>query len=348
LEQFWLGCRIIHTARSPKLLQPAHLNSVLKESTNEQKIMSWIILATAGQFLNAIVAFLDKYIVTDEKVMPRPFVYAFYSCLLTGGWLIVFALGFFPSFAALGLPHVSNIATPSIQVVSMAFLTGYTFFMALVSLYTALQKSEAINVLPVVGAISAMTAFGMNYLFLDIALSANFGFGIIILSVGTLLVAQTLPKVETIVHVIHSGLFFALHFITMKGLFMETSFDDGFFWSRIGFILFALSLLLVPAYYTKIKERTSGTTARTGVIVIATKILAGVAAFMLLKATNMGDVAVVQALDGVKFVFILIITFFFGALLPNSAVEHSTRPKEVIRQFLYVFLIALGYFILFT
>jgi uncharacterized membrane protein len=310
--------------------------------------MAWILLATAGQFLNAIVAFLDKYIVTDEKAMPRPFVYAFYSCLLTGGWLVIFALGFIPGFTELGLPHLSNITMPTIQVVSMAFLTGYTFFMALVSLYTALQKSEAINVLPVIGAISAITAFGMNYLFLDIVPPAHFGFGIVILSLGTLLVAQTLPKSETVIHVVHSGIFFALHYITMKGLFLETSFDDGFFWSRIGFILFALSLLLVPAYFMKIKERTSGTTVRTGVLVIVTKVLAGVSTFMLLKATDMGDVAVVQALDGVKFVFVLLITFLFGALLPNSAVEHITRPREVIRHFVYVCLIVTGYFILFT
>ena len=46
--------------------------------------MSWLLLATIGQFINAIVAFLDKYIVSDEKVLPKPFVYAFYSCLLTG------------------------------------------------------------------------------------------------------------------------------------------------------------------------------------------------------------------------------------------------------------------------
>jgi uncharacterized membrane protein len=230
----------------------------------------------------------------------------------------------------------------------MAFLTGYTFFMALVSMYTALQKSEAVNVLPIIGGVSAITAFGMNYLFLDVTPTANFGIGIIILSLGTLLVAQTLPKLETVVHVFHSGLFFALHFITMKGLFLETSFDDGFFWSRMGFILFALSLLLVPAYYTKIKERTVSTSARTGMIVITTKVLAGVAAFMLLKATDWGDAAVVQALDGVKFVFILIITFFFGAMLPNSAVEHTTRPKEVMRQFLYVGVILVGYIVLFT
>jgi len=309
--------------------------------------MAWILVATLGQFLNAIVAFLDKYIVTDERAMPRPFVYAFYSCLLTGGWVIIFILGSIPGLGAIGIPHPANIELPSIQVVSMAFLTGYTFFMALVSMYTALQKSEAANVLPVIGAVSAVATFGMNYFFLGVTLTSNVMFGIVILSLGTLLVAQTLPKIETVIHVVHSGLFFALHYITMKGLFLETSFDDGFFWSRLGFVLFALSLLLVPAYYHKIAERTSSISITTVALVVATKIIAGVAAFLLLKATDWGDVAVVQALDGLKFVFILLITFFFGALLPDSAVEHTAKPKEVIRQFTYVAVIVVGYILLF-
>ncbi len=309
--------------------------------------MMWILLATGGQFLSAIVAILDKYIVSDDKAMPRPFVYAFYSCLLTGGWAIIFALGYLPGMKELGLPHLSNLEVPSIQVVAMAFLAAYTFFMALVSMYSALRESEAVSVMPIIGGVSALAAFGMSWLFLDTALSYNFLWGVIVLSLGTLMVAQTLPHWDATLHVFHSGLFFALHFVTMKGLFMETSFDDGFFWSRVAFVLFALSLLLVPNYFKKIREQSGTTSKRTGLIVVATKIVAGVAAFLMLKATDIGDVAVVQALDGVKFVFILIITIFFAAWLPDSATVHEPRPHEVIRRVLYVTLIVVGYFILF-
>ncbi|MEZ4195220.1 MAG: hypothetical protein R3B53_02370 [Candidatus Paceibacterota bacterium] len=49
----------------------------------------------------------------------------------------------------------------------------------------------------------------------------------------------------------------------------------------------------------------------------------------------MGDVTVVQALDGLKFVFILIITAMFSKLLPASAVKDISRPKEFFRQFIY-------------
>ena len=309
--------------------------------------MVWILLATAGQFINAVVVYLDKYIVTDDKALPRPFVYAFYSCLLTGGWVVIYFLAFIPSLKGVGLPNLQNISSPTIQVVSMSFLTAYTFFMALVSMFTALRKAEAVNVMPVVGTISALASFGMSYLFLQIPLTTNFIWGISVLSLGTLLVAQTLPKMETIIHVIHSGIFFALHYITMKGLFLETNFDNGFFWSRIGFVLFALSLLLVPVYYEKIREHTITLSLRTGLLMVITKILAGVSAFLILKATDLGDVAVVQALDGVKFVFILLISIFFGALLPDSVVVHVTKPREVIQRLLYVLIIVVGYFILF-
>ena len=67
--------------------------------------MTWIYLATIGQFLNALVAVLDKYIVSDEKVLPRPFVYAFYTCLITGGWVGIYFLGLIPGMAAIGVPQ---------------------------------------------------------------------------------------------------------------------------------------------------------------------------------------------------------------------------------------------------
>jgi drug/metabolite transporter (DMT)-like permease len=310
--------------------------------------MAWILLATLGQLLNAVVAIIDKYIVTDEKALPRPFVYAFYSCLLTGFWLVIYVIGFIPGLATIGFPHLANVEMPSIQVVGMSFLAAYTFFMALVSMYDALKRAEAVNVMPVIGAISAISSFGMTYLFLDATLLPNYMWGIIVLALGTLLVAQNLPHNDTVLQVTHSGIFFALHFITMKGLFEETSFDDGFFWSRVGLLLFTLSLLLVPNYLSKIKEQTKTTSKKTGALVLLAKVFAGVAAFLLLKATDWGSVAVVQALDGLKFVFILIITVFMGALLPNAAAVHETRPREVLRQVLFVAIILVGYFILFV
>jgi drug/metabolite transporter (DMT)-like permease len=310
--------------------------------------MSWILLATAGQFLNAIVAILDKYIVSDTRILPRPFVYAFYSCLITGFWIVIFFVGLIPGLSGLGVPSLENVHPPTIQVVGMSFLAAYTFFMALVSMYDALKHADASNVMPIIGAVSALASFGMTYLFLDQSLSANFVWGVILLATGTALVANNLPHLSEILHVIHSGIFFALHYITMKGLFLETNFDDGFFWSRVGFVLFTLSLLLVPAYLDKIREQTASTSRQAGALVIFTKLLAGVAAFLLLKATDFGEVAVVQALEALRFIFILIFAALLARWLPENAVEKDLTPKEIVRRVLYVTVIAVGFFILFT
>lgn len=314
--------------------------------------MSWIFLATAGQFLNAVVAILDKYIVSDENVLPRPFVYAFYSCLLTGFWLVIFFVAFIPGLAELGVPSFANLTAPSIIVVALSFLAAYTFFMALVYMYDALKRADASNVMPVIGSVSAVSSFGMSMLFLEVSHSTNFLLGVVLLAVGTLLVAQTLPKRDTVLQVLHSGIFFALHWVTMRALFDETGFDDGFFWSRVAFVLFALSLLLVPAYLAKIRKQTQSTSKRAGAIVLFNKVLAGIAAFLLLQATASGEnaavVSVVQALDGLKFVFILLISLLLAQFLPDTAVEHDNRPKVVFRRFCYVVIILVGYFMLFT
>ncbi len=310
--------------------------------------MAWILLAALGQFLNAVVAILDKYIVSDEKALPRPFVYAFYSCLLTGFWVVIFLLGFIPGLSQLGMPSFANVQSPTIQVVGMSFLAAYTFFMALVSLYDALRKADASDVIPVIGAVSAISTFAMSWLFLAITPSSNFILGIALLSAGTLLVSQGHFTVNTAFTAIHSGVFFGLHFITMKGLFLETSFDDGFFWSRMGFVIFALTLLMVPSYFAKITEQTKSTSKKTGVIVLFTKVLAGIAAFLLLKATDLGDVSVVQALDGLKFVFILIMGVFVGKFIPVTAGENKFDFHTVVRKALYVAIISIGFVILFT
>lgn len=311
--------------------------------------MAWLLLATFGQFLNAVVAILDKYIVSEknhEVAVMRPFVYAFYTCILTGAWVLVYALGFLPFPQNWHVPSLANVGHPSLVVVALALLAAYTFFMALVSMYDGLKQAHASDVMPVIGAVSGLASFGMNYYFLDGRLSPSFMLGVGLLSLGTLLVSRTRFNYHVALICIHSGIFFAFHYITMKGLFMETNFDNGFFWSRIAFTGFALSLLMVPAYLDKIKSQTSATSRRYGALIIFTKVIAGIAAFMLLKATDWGDVTVVQALDGLKYVFIIVLSFVFVRFLPDVENEVGDA-KTIIRKALYIALISFGFAVLF-
>lgn len=310
--------------------------------------MTWIFLATGAQLILAVVALLDKYIVTDKKVFPRPFVYAFYTCFIAGAWAVVFILGLFPiSFFGFAMPSFANVVTPTLEVVALSILAAYAFFIALVSMFTALQQADASDVVPVIGAVSAIGSFGLGYYFLGTELPPSFIWGIAFLATGTFLVSRYRFPTKVAMTALHAGLFFALHWIAIKGLFDVTTFDNGFFWSRIGFVFLALSLLLVPSYFAKIKEQTASAGRRAGYLIVGTKLLAGVASILILKATELGEVEVVQALGGTQYVFLLLLGIIFAKKMPKTCGEGDCREPSVIQKAIFVSIITLGFIMLF-
>ncbi len=312
-------------------------------------MFSWIFLAVVAQCINAVVAIADKYIVTSEKAMPQPFVYAFYTCIFAGVWVAVFAVGILPIpfFATPGVPSLSNIEYPSLATATIALLSSYTFFIALVSLYSALREADASDVIPVVGAVSAVVSFGLSYFFLDTRLTPNFIVGLLLLSTGTFLVSHLRFTWKTALVSVHAGIFFAIHYVMLKALFTATSFDNGFFWSRVTFFIVALSMLLVPKLFIKIYNQTKATGTRTGMLVLGTKLLAGIGSILILKATALGSVAVVQALGGIQFVLILFFSLFFGHKTPPEYGENIKYPHEMYHKVVFISIITIGFFVLF-
>ena len=310
--------------------------------------MNWILLAVGAQFLNAIVAMIDKRIVSDEKTFPKPFVYAFYTCLISGIWIVVYFVGYLPFVpAGLQIPTLTNVVRPTLEVVALSFLAAYTFFTALVSMFSALKEHDASDVVPVIGSVSALGSFGLGYFFLNHTLSPNFMLGVVLLAVGTFLVSRLRfpPKVALVA--LYSGLFFALHYVALKGLFMVTSFDNGFFWSRIAFMFFALTLLMIPTYWDRVREQTRATGGHAGFLIVTNKILAGVATMLMLKATDLGNVAVVQALGGLQFVFILVLGIVFSAKHSKLLSIEKYHGDVMLQKAIFVAVITIGFLVLF-
>ena len=114
-------------------------------------------------------------------------------------------------------------------------------------------------------------------------------------------------------------------------------------------MFYALSLLMVPSFFSKIKEQTQVTTKKAGFLILSNKILAGVSAILILKATDLGDVAVVQAIGGVQFVFVLL----FGMLICyvprlNLCPQEKYDRSVILQKALFVAVISIGFLVLFT
>jgi drug/metabolite transporter (DMT)-like permease len=280
---------------------------------------TWLLIIVIAQFFYAVAAIVDKFIITSKKVS-KPFIYAFYVTILSALPIFLFFFG------SLGLeiggfqfPSIENVSRPSLSLISMALVAAFAGFNGLVSMYSALREADASDVVPVVGSVSAVGALLLSYLVLDDTLTGNFMIALGFLVLGTALISRLRFNKKVLLFTLHAGFLFALKATVIKKMFVDTSFDQAFFWTRIGLVIFIISLLLVPRYLGKIKHNTKKTKASGGLWVLGNAVIGGIAAFLTLKAIDLGNVTIIQALGGLQFIILILISFFFGKMIPEKS-----------------------------
>lgn len=308
----------------------------------------WILLALIAQFVYALVAIFDKHIVTSKTVL-HPFSYAFYVSLLSGLTVLVFFFGYLDLPFGIVAPSFSNLIIPDVALVTLSFVTGLLGYIALVNLYEAFSKADVSDTIPVVASVSAMGTLLLEWLFLGGQYTVDNLIGVFLLILGTIFVSRLRLRKVVIFHTVVSGLFFAMYYALIKHIFDLTNFDTGFLYTRIGLAVAALSIIAIPSYYRRIfrklkKKRVNKVKASAYVLVL--KVFAGIASILTLKAVQLGSVAVVQALAGVQFLFIILFAAIFGPITPVAFGENVT-PRDIIHKALAATIIAVGLFFTF-
>ncbi len=307
----------------------------------------WILLVVVAQLFNAVAALIDKYIVSSPLI-GKPSLYAFYVSILSALSIIIFFLGDIPlPLEGVLIPTFENVAIPAAVVFATSILAGLFLFGALTGLFTGLKQADASDVIPVVGAASAVSALVLSYVFLDAGLSPNFAGGFVLLVAGTLVLSLYQFRYTTLLVSISSGLLFGAHFVSLKFLFSETNFDNAFFWSRMGIVVVALAFLLIlPSLRSECMQKTGKAAKKLWFLIIGNKMLAGIASIILLKAIELGDVSIIQALGGLQFVYLLGFTVFLGQDLPQVCGEKCTQ-RQLMRKSVAVAIILAGFAVLF-
>lgn len=307
----------------------------------------WISIVILAQFINAFVALLDRYIVASGKV-GRPIILTFYVSILSSLGILVFLFSWVPlPFEGIVLPSFANIGFPTWSVLLISLASGFSFVYALYSLFSSFLLSEASDVVPVVSSISAISSLIFSFYFLNTSLSGNFLWGFCFLVLGMFLIAKFRMTRKLFFRCLGAGVFFGLHFVLIKMLFNITNFDDAFFWSRLLITIIALSLLFLPNCCGRTISAESKNTGKSGLfLVLFNKTLAGLAGILLLKAIELGDVSIVQALSGLQFVFLLIFALFFGHKAPKCIGENC-EVKDRIQKIVSVSIIVTGFSLLF-
>ena len=273
--------------------------------------MLWIYIAIFAYFLDALVFVIDKSLLTRE--IPHPSAYAFFVSLLSAFALLLYPFGVY-------LPTWSQLL--------VAIISGNAFFVGLIFLYRAVKKIDITEAMPAIGAVTALATLGFSILILKQApTSSHELLAFALLVGGTLMMSYFHLSSAVVVDIIASGFLLALSYVTLKLFFNMTDFVNGLFWTRIGLLMGASLLMAVPRPRRDILATLRSSSHETKFVFIANKILAAIAFILIYYAIRIGDVVFVNAVQGVQYVFILIIGAVLYHAIPRLF-EHHRRDAS--------------------
>lgn len=320
----------------------------------------WLFVAVSAYFINAGVYVADKFILSRR--MHSSIVYAFF----VGIWSI---------FNAVIL--IFNPWVPNMRELGIDLLAGLLFLATLVFWYKALHQSEATRVVPIVGALIPIFSFLFSYIFLGETLGERQFLAFLILIIGGVLIsikhtkfyavrliferfkntfgnilggihAQYRPTSRLILNSTVSAMFFAAYYVMIKYIYLTQPFIGSFVWSRFGTFLGTLLILFVPTWRAKIFDYQKGARSpRNFGFFISVRLLAALAFIMLNYAISLGNVALVNSLQGIQYMFLIVIVIFLSTRYPHILRE-ELGGGVLLQKMIGTVLISLALYILIT
>ena len=318
----------------------------------------WILIAILSYFINAGVYVADKFLLS--KKIHSSISYAFF----VGIWSIF-------NFVILPL----DFWIPNLREFSLDILGGFLFLITLVVWYKALHQSEATRVVPVVGALTPIFSFALSYIFFGEIFTERQFLAFTILVIGGVLIsvkhtkiyivqevaekfktifgdflgavhAHYRPTRRLIINSLASALLFASYYVLMKYIYSQQPFIGGFVWSRLGTFIGVLLMLFVTDWRRKIFVQQKGQKSPKNMSFFLAVRLSAALAFILLNwAISLGNVAMINALQGIQFSFLLVLVLILSKKFPKVLDEEMGRGV-MFQKTIGVILVSLGLYML--
>lgn len=290
--------------------------------------MTWLIIVIIAHLLYALVFIIDKYILS--RALPHPVVYAFYVGILSAVVLVLIPFGFyFPSSSEVILILLAGIAQ----------VAGWIFF------YKALHKGEVSRIIPFSGAFVGIFTLILSIFIIGEGLISKQLLAISLLILGSLIISiKRMVFDKSFILALLSSLLFAGFWVITKCIFLDTTFINGIIWIRTGVAVIALTLLIPKKNRELIFKETEELKSKTVKPFVAGRFLGILGAIGIYIAVYLGSVALVNSLQGLQYVFILILALLLFKKFPRLCEEFSR--EIIIQKIIAIILIGLGLFIL--
>ncbi len=299
--------------------------------------MLWLLIAIVSYFLLAIVSFFVRYLLVGS--IPNPKVYTFYVGII---W-------FFLCFILIPF----GISFPTADIIFFGLSAGLIRIFAILFLAKSLFRDEVSRVIPAIGGFLPIFSFLLFFIFfpeseiLNLLQIAAF----ILLVLGSILIsAKKLDgdflNFKVLKYPLVAAFLFAINFFLIKNLFLKVSFLDGFFFLLLGGGLGAVIFLIFPevrkdVFAQKITTKISG-------IFLAGQIFGGLGVLLQNYAVFLampGQVPLINALEGVRYVFLLFFVFLLAKKFPQLLKE-EIGGKVIFQKIFAILFICAGLVIL--
>ena len=283
----------------------------------------WLLVAISSYLIFAVVFLVDKYLLTGP--IPSPKVYCFYVGIF-GILLLIIA-----PFVGFYIPELGQIA--------LALFAGVIFILALFWFYKALRVFEASRVIPAIGGLTPLFSIGLIYLFSRGTEILSFSeiIAFVLLVAGSILITYEKKKAVNLKSLRISAVaafFFALMFVLSKYVYLAQPFWPGFIWIKIGSFLAAIFLLVFSKEIKQEIFRKKITFQKKTLKIFFANQVAGGGAGILqnwaIALAPLACVAIINALQGIQYVFLLIFTVLLSWKFPKILKEEIS--KEIIFQ----------------
>lgn len=300
--------------------------------------MLWLFVIILAYLILSIVFLADKYLLAAS--FPNPKVFAF-----NVGVLGILALVFAP-FVGFEFPGAGQAA--------LSLLSGALFIYGLFWFFKALKLFEPSRVVPAIGGMLPIFSFIFIYVFSggkEIFAPDEF-LSFVLLVLGSVLITyqktnkglywQSL-KISAL-----SAAFLALSFVFTKYVFLEQPFASGYLWMRIGGFLMALVFLLSKDTRLGL-SLTKKNFPKKGTFVFISNQIAGFGANVLqnwsIALAPLTYVAIINALQGVQYVFLLLFAILLSVKFPQILKEEISKDV-ILQKVIAIFLVISGLAIL--
>jgi len=310
--------------------------------------MNWFILTIVSYLMLALVNLGDKFIV--DKLLKSSRTYTFIVCVL-GGIVILLA------------PWFLNWPGFSFFIINM--FAGFLFALALWSMYESLKNGETTRVAVVIGSIIPVFTIFFSLFFLREKFTVYQWIGVLFLIIGMIIISFVVSRrnkwrdffkrlgsvfcgsydKKWIFLAILSAFLYALYFIITKYAYSRQEFLSSFIWIKSGSALLVLLFLFDKKTRIEIKQNFTAKSKKTkktkGGFVFINQFIGALASFMQSYAVYLGPVAIINALQGVQYAFLLILGIIFSKFFPKILKEDISK-KTLIKKIIAIILVAIG------